>query len=284
MPHKEAIAIWFAYWLSFTTIATAESVTFTFQQPQNGQRIHQEVDSRTKVQTTFEQSNQLISSESKNSLLQQVREILILEADPSKTVRVQVTYTRAVRKNRGKLLDRPKPQPVAGKTYLVQRIGDVLQVTYPDVTQPSAEEVLIVQANMRAVGRTNPLAKFLDGRTIQIGQRLQLPHNLAADMLGGSDALKTAETVFLTLSRTKRINGQRAAVFKAEILGPYTDDGIRSIQSEGEIIVAIATCRTLRAQMDAKVALVEERGPKGATFTVSNVGKVHLKIEARYEG
>jgi hypothetical protein len=268
-----------------STAHAAKSATFTYQQPVNGQHVRQEVTTHTRLQTTFTQSNQLISSETKNRKTEQVREVDIIEADSTKTAKVRVTYTKAMQRNGGKLsLGRAEPQPVANKTYSVSRVqeADELVITYPDGTKPPADELVIVASNMQSVGKTNPLAQFLNGRTVQVGEQLTMPPDLAADLLGSS-MVQNADSVTLKLLRLQRIGNQTVGVFQTTILGALNEAGQREFDCQGNISVAVGTCRTLRIEMEADVSMTEERGPSVATFEVTNEGQVEIEMAAYYE-
>lgn len=266
-----------------TSAHAEKSARFTYQPPVNGQHVRQEVTTHTRLNTTFTQSNQLISSEPKNRISAQVREVDILEADPAKTVKVRVFYAKATQKNSGKLLlGRTVPQPVSGKTYLVSRVNDELVITYTDGSQPPADELVIVASNMQSVGKTNPLATFLNGRSVEVGEQLTLPAELAADLLGSS-MVKDAESVTLKLLRLQRLGNAAVGVFQTRIMGETDEFGQRKFDCQGDISVAVATCRSLRVEMEADLSMTEERGPEVATFEVTNEGQVEIEMAAYYE-
>ena len=69
----------------------------------------------------------------------------------------------------------PVPQPVQGKAYRCRREpGDngKLIVTDADGLIPPLDEFEIVAQGMEMVGRANPLAEFLAGRSVAVGQTL----------------------------------------------------------------------------------------------------------------
>jgi hypothetical protein len=270
----------------FPAVSEAKSVTFTFVRPVNGQQVEQRVQTHSRLQTTFTQSQQLISSDTKNRKTEQIRKVLVIEGRPERTAQVQVSYESATDRDAGKLLSRPQPQPVAGKRYLVSRdVADKtaeLIITYTDGTQPPADELAIVDANMQAVGKTNPIAQFLNGKKVEIGEQLSLPAELAAELLSPALA-NEAERVDLRLLRLAAIDHHAAAVFATQIVGRMNEQDQPSFDCHGEITIAVATCRTLGIDMKAKVSLTEERGPAIAPFEVNNVGEVAIQMSATYE-
>jgi hypothetical protein len=50
----------------------------------------------------------------------------------------------------------------------------------------------------------------------------------------------------------------------------------------GRLAIEIETCRTVLIEVQSGFDLEEERGPAGATFTVSNRGTVKIAIKATY--
>lgn len=135
---------------------------------------------------------------------------------------------------------------------------------------------------MQSVGKTNPFAEFLNGRTVSVGEQLTLPAELATELLSDSMA-RHAESVTMRLLRLESINGQAAALFETHIVGKTNEQSQPSFDCHGEVAIGIATCRTLRVAMQVNVSLTEERGPSMATFEVTNEGTVQIEMAANYE-
>ena len=181
--------------VSFSTNSPAsQAVTFTHVPATEGQRVDQLTKTKSSLQTTYQQSGQVISSDSKNETIKQRRIMTVLETvAQSGAAAVQVKYETATKKTHGRLLlANSKPQPVAGKAYVVRRVDDKLEVTYPDGSTPPPAELGIVKVTMQSVGKKNPLANFLNGRTVRLNEVLTLPKEVGDELLGswlGKDTL-----------------------------------------------------------------------------------------------
>ena len=262
--------------------SAAQTATFRHIAPVTGQRTQQRLRLNTNVVTSFQQSGQVISNESKNYVTTQVRDLVVLELADGRAVRASVTYTAADRRDQSGLLRRAKPQPVAGKTYHVARPNEdaELVITYPDGSKPSPDELAIVDANMQAVGKSNPLVTFLSGKSVSVGERLVMPRELAADLLGATVA-QEADNVVLTLTRLRQLDGQAVAEFATQ-MSATDEQGAATFAAEGQLLVAIASCRTLQLNMNAQIAATEERGPEGFTFQVKNEGSLGVEMASTY--
>ena len=272
--------------VSFSSKAPAvQSATFTRMPSTEGQRIEQSTRSKSNLQTTYQQSGQVISSDSKNETTRQRRLVTVLETQAqSGAIAVQVTYQSATKKTRAGFLARPKPQPVAGKSYIVERVGDELAVTYPDGSPPPPAELGIVKVTMQSVGKPNPLANFLDGRTVRLNEVLTLPKEVGDELLGawlGKDALPVTIKMVKVQNLTTATGSEPAATFEIQ-MSCRNADGEPTVSSSGQIIVGILNCRTLNLKMAANVDLTEQRGPDSASFTVVNVGNVEMEMSASY--
>lgn len=264
-------------------IAAAEkTVTFATQPVIRGQQITQQVSIRTNATRTYEQSGQTISSSDYDILNDQTRHIMILKADPPASATIRVKYTRATVKVGKGLTAKSHPQPVAKKSYFVTRVDGELQVTDLQGSTPPEKELEIVRSNMQWVGQPNPLAQFLNGRTVMVGESLELPQHLAADLFGAASGFGEVDRVTLTLRRIRRVRGRECGVFDAAVIGESQVGDTPNVWIRGDIVVEIATCRSMDIKMDATLDSKEQRGPDGATFTVSNRGKVRIAIEATY--
>jgi hypothetical protein len=268
--------------LASPTAAVEKAVTFVFQPVIEGQQITQQVSVRTNATRTFEQSEQIISSSDYHIRNDQIRHITVLDANPQHSARIKVKYARAIVKVGKGLTAKSQPQPVAEKSYIVTRVDGELQVTDLQGSTPPETELDIVRSNMQWVGQANPLAQFLNGRTLMLGESLQLPRHLAADLFGGTNRLGKVDRVTLTLRRIRRVRGRECGVFDAALIGESPAGDTPNVWIRGDIAVEIATCRSMDTKMDATLDAKEQRGPAGATFTVGNRGKVRIAIEVTY--
>ncbi len=264
---------------------TTTGYTFRAQGAAVGQQIWQHVTVVANTVTTYEQASQTISQRHRNVTSEQIRRLLVLEADVTATRRARVTYEKA----KHTILERGhqpefRTQPVSDKTYVVSRPNQDLSVTYEDGSSPPAEEIEIVETNLQGFGRPNPLAQFLDSRTLQVGETVELPRDLANELVGWNSEYGIVQRVTLRLAKVTDFAGAKCAVFDARIQGTPTSDQREPTSMEGQMTVEVATCRALSTNMTARLDIAEERGPAGHRFNVSNRGTANVFSQARYLG
>ena len=125
------------------------------------------------------------------------------------------------------------PQVVAGKTYRCRRDGDALLITDADGKIPPLAEYEIVAQNMETLGRPNPLAEFLVGRTVAVGERLALPNEVAEKLLGLGGEMGQVTRFELTLQEIKSIDGATCAAFQASIEAASNDSSQLRLAVDG---------------------------------------------------
>ncbi len=263
--------------LSATTFA--EEVTFRHEPSQNGQRIWQHVTVFADTMTTYEQGGQKISQEHRYYTKEQIRRVTVLDARPGPDHRVQVLFEKAqeTRTARGKA-PKIKLQPVQGKTYIVQRVEDQLNVLDEGGRPADEQEASIVRESMQFVGRPNPLALFLHGRTVSVGESLLLPRDTAESLVGWKESFGSVDSVAITLKET---DATGIAIFETQIEGRPVPELNNRTRMTGQLHITPEACRTVATHLKADLAVHETRGPQGHTFTVSHEGQSNIHTQAR---
>jgi hypothetical protein len=104
----------------------------------------------------------------------------------------------------------PTAQPVQGKSYHCRReAGDKGQLLVTDergIVPPTTEYEIVAQ-NMETIGRANPLAEFLAGRSVAVGETLKLPRDAADRMFNLSEQFGDVTCFDLTLRKTLTVDG-----------------------------------------------------------------------------
>ena len=263
--------------------AEAQQATFHHLPAENGQKIWQHLTVFANTTTTYEQASQKIARQHRHVTREQVRRLTILDARPGPQNVVQVRYEKAQRTHSSAGRQAAiEPQPVAGKTYVVHRPAEELVVTGENGTEVTPEEIRIVRENMQSVGRANPLAKFLNGKTLQVGQRVQLPANVAEEMLGWQSDFGKPQEVTLTLNGLQTGTGQVIADFELQIEGESVEGMDDTTRINGALSVEVNTCRVVATNLKAVVAVRQQRGPTGNTFYVSHQGKANIHTQVRF--
>jgi hypothetical protein len=260
----------------------AEPISFTYRAPQVGQQGSHDMQFTLDLNINLRQAGQNISSEDQQLSRDQDRQVTVLQVADKKATKVQVSYSKAWEQvTRGKLAGTPQPQPIEGKTYIVERRGDDLVITDPAGKDVPEEERMLVAASMDAVGHPNPLGTFLDGKKISVGQTLKLPNDMASDLLGVKEAGGEAQRVELTLHDVNTDEDhRRLANFTMLIILKMPGGG--SMDVKGDLQIEPETCQITVANFDGPVSMREEQGPKGHTFEIASEGTMKVAVRSNY--
>jgi hypothetical protein len=256
----------------------AEPIAFTYRAPTVGQVGSHDMQFTLDLNISLHQAGQTISSEAQQLSRDQDRDVTVLAVEDKKAMKVQVTYSKAWEQvSRGKLTGTPQPQSIEGKTYIVERKGNDLVVTDPAGHDVPEEERMLVAASMDAVGHLNPLGMFLDGKKIAVGQTINLPLDMASDLLGVKEAGGEAQKVDLTLHDIATDEeGRHLANFNMLVVLKLGGGG--TMEVKGQLQVEPTTCQIAVANFDGPVSMHEQQGPKGHTFEIASEGTMKVAV------
>ena len=147
---------------------------------------------------------------------------------------------------------------------------------------PPLDEYEIVALNMESLGRPNPLADFLAGRTLTVGQKLALPHEVAEKLMGLGGELGKVTRFDLTLTEITPIDGATCAVFHASIEAASNDSSQMRLAVEGPLAIEVDTCRAVQASFTGPIGMSETRGSLSATYQMAGTGKMTVTIASKY--
>ncbi len=272
-----------------------ESCRFRYRPPQVGEEAQQTVESNLQLTVSMQMSGQVIDSFDQQVERKHSRHLTVLRCDEERILLAKVSYQASQLTTTTK--GEPAPvveQPIVGKTYLIARPekDGELSITYEDGTTPPEQELAVVRANVDGIGRPNQLGQYFHGRTVKIGQVLQLPNELANEVMGLRDAVGKVTRFEMRLVGRRQIErGQNddgttakppieCAVIEIAIdAGQPEKEGMK-LQVRGEVVMEIDTCRTHAAKFGGPVAVTELRGPPGHQFTVAGHGKMNVAIRS----
>jgi hypothetical protein len=265
----------------------AEAYRFTYRGLENGDTTLQEVDLDLNLTVTVEQAGQTIDKTKHVVLRKQRCRMTVLES---------VSVEGALVKTKVKLIyesadqsqsqnDEPAeeaPLPVAGKTYFASLIDNKLVITDERGNRPSDEEWAIVATATETLGKSNPIAKFFDGKTYSVGQELRMPPQLAKDLLGFSGRLDNASKLILTFTKVQMVGGKPCAVFDTLLESTMTQGTTMKMQMQGKLMLEIETCRAASIELAGPVKLAEAHGPADGQFTINTQGNMKMALRAGY--
>jgi hypothetical protein len=266
----------------------ASSVQFDRRMPQVGDQTEQTLDVSMQFDTVVRQGQEIFNRGKMSIKRHQRRQMTTTDVDAGMTLAVLVRYLQATKETAaGPTLEdlqsaEALPQPVQGKAYRCRREGEKLHVADEAGSIPPLDEYEVVAANMESLGRANPLAQYLAGRTVAVGDELVLPNDVAEKLLGLGEELGQVTRFALKLEDIRTIDGMRCAAFRASVDAASTDSTQMRLQVEGPLVVQVDTCRAVQACFSGPVGMSETRGSLTATYQMTATGRMHVDIASTY--
>lgn len=255
-----------------------KSIRFTQQPTVVGDQVTQKVGMELELRTVIKQSGQIAHDSTTNIRRRQQRTVEVLEVADGRARRARVSYPLS----RELTPENPDPkteeaQPVEGKSYIVTRSGKQLLVTDAEGAIPPRREYEIVVNSMETFGKPSPLAEFLLQRELHIGDRLEVPRDLAADMMG-FDQFGSVERFELAVNAVREVDGRPCVLFTAAISTQGEPNDPLRVTAEGTIAVELATTRTVQATLRGPLTVTTVEHEAECTAT----GEVLVAIHSYY--
>lgn len=234
-------------------VAAENAVEFNYRLPQVGGKSVYDVQFDVDVEATIQRNGQTPSKVRQTLKKNQTREITILKTIADRASKIQIHFLTAREAiARGNDAPSEQTQAIEGKHYLVERVGAGLVITDPQGNAVSDNEKILVAMSTESVGRRNQLARFLHGRSVQIGETLELPKETAAELLGMSQSRGDAQNVAITLAKSSRTDGMHLAEF-VTLIGVKMASGA-SMNIEGKMVIDADTCRMVSAEFTGPIS------------------------------
>jgi hypothetical protein len=268
----------------------AQQVSFSRQTTHVGDEIEQNVGLDLRMTMTMRQANELVGKSQTTVRTNQKRVLTTTEVDHGRIVAVRLQYPLATRQEsivEGTESNEPtlSPQPVQGKTYICKRDSGEngeLVVTDEAGNRPPTDEYEIVAQQMQMVGRPNPLAQYLDGRTITVGEKVELPAAVASQVFNLGDKFGKVSRFTLTLKKVQTEDGVKCAVFQANVEAFANAATQMRLEVEGPLVVDIATCRAQKINLAGPIGMSETRGSYSTAYQVIGTGKLQMGVASIY--
>ncbi len=275
-----------------------QTVQFGRQGPRVGDQVEQLIALEMRMTTALRQGDQLVEKNETTMRNTQRRAVTTSEVLDGRTQTVLVRYPEATKQMiigadasqltaDGKSPDASSPvaQPVKGKAYRCRREpGDDGKLTVADADGliPPLEEYMIVAQGMEMVGRPNPLAEFLAGRKVAVGQTLALPKDVADRLFGIGERFGDVSRFDLTLQEVRAENGRACATFRASVDAASNKSSQMRMQVEGPLVIDIDSCRAVRTKLSGPIAMTESRGTYSTAYQLISTGHLTIAIDASY--
>ena len=140
----------------------------------------------------------------------------------------------------------------------------------------------MVAQQMEMVGRPNPLAEFLAGREVAVGETLELPKEVASQIFNLSDKFGEVTHFTLTLQKVQRENGANCAQFLADVEAASSDASQMRLHVEGPLFVQIDNCRATKISLTGPLGMSETRGTYSTAYQVIGTGRLQMNIASTF--
>jgi hypothetical protein len=256
-----------------------------------GDEVEQSILLETRMTTLVRQQSKIIDMKKSSNRSQQRRVVTTTELDAGCAIGVAVHYVEATSQYEssedaaGSQLPLPNAEPVQGKMYYCRREpgqDGKLVITDENGSAPPADELEIVSQNMEMVGRRNPLADFLAGRSLAIGETIALPKEVANRLFNLGESFGEVQRFELTLQRTSLDDGVQCATFQARVEAASNDSSQMRMEVEGPLVVQIASCRATNMRLAGPIAISEVRGSYSNVRQFIGTGQLNMTIASTY--
>jgi hypothetical protein len=267
------------------------TVTFGRRAPSAGDEIDQSISLEMRLTTSMRQGNQLIQNKRTTMRSDQRRVVTTTSVDQGLTAAAEVRYleaTKHIGENDAAQTPSLPPsitQPVQGKTYHCKREGGEdgkLIVTDAAGHIPPTNELEIVAQNMDMIGRRNPLAEFLAGRSLDEGDTIAVPPDVADRLFYLGKRYGEVKRFDLTLRKSQAGDDAACAEFTARVEAASNDSSQMRLDVEGPLVVEVATCRAVRMQFSGPIGISETRGSYSRTQQLIGTGHMKMSITSAY--
>jgi hypothetical protein len=265
-----------------------QTVQFDRRLAQLGDEVEQTVSLQMRLSTSLRQGNELLEKNQTVVRSNQRRLVTTTEIARDRVTAVSVRYLEAnkqITAGETTELSSSIAQPVQGKTYHCRRDADddaKLIVTDPDGQPPPPEECEIVEQNMEMVGRTNPLSQFLAGRTVAVGETVELPKELAGQLFNLGNRFGEVTRFELVLEKVAGNDEMPCAVFLARVEAASNDSSQMRMQVEGPLVMQTRTCRAVRLALTGPIGMSETRGSYSTAYQLLGTGQLKMSIDSAY--
>jgi hypothetical protein len=258
-----------------------QRVRFTYRPVAAGELIRQQLSFQLKLKTAVKQDGKQVESAEQAAERSEKRRIELIEVK-DKFAKARVTFESVDQRASQDGRAAPSPaSPVTGKSYLVTRDGERLFVNDLAGRKPPVEELEVVERSMGAFGKPSLLARYFDGKTLVVGEKVKLPAELAREVLGPSDALGEVMRFEMRLVGTRQVDAVRCAEFETSVEAKSRELGNLTMLLSGTSLLEVDTCRAASASLAGPIGMFESRSRQGQKLTVEGRGTLELGIRAQ---
>ena len=265
---------------------TQNSTTATFARrtAHVGDQIDQELLSESSMKTSGRRENKIVEQRESVLKQRQHRTITAVEIARNRMTEADVRYIVSEREiTAGTAPSRVETDPVAGHKYHCFRNGTRLMVTDDQGQLPTLAEYKIVADNMNSLGEVSPLAEFLVGKTVVVGEQISVPREVADRLLALGQSLGKVESFHLKLTEIKTIGQVRCAGFQAFLEATDHNEGQMRVQLEGPFAIEIDGCRLVSSDLEGPIGVAKSVVDAGSTYHMTGTGRLRISLQSLYQ-
>jgi hypothetical protein len=274
-----------------------QRVAFSKLPARVGDKVEQTLALEMRMSTTLRHGNQVGERNHTTARNAQRRVVTTTHVEAGRAVAVRVQYFEATRQVTAADAAQSSPptpaadesekvaQPIAGKAYLCRRLPGAdgkLEITDETGRVPPTQECEIVAQHMEMVGRANPLAEFLAGQSIAVGQTIELPQEVAGKIFNLGEQFGEVKRFALTLEKLEPGERSSRAGFAAHVEAASNNAAQMRLELEGPLVVDADTCRAAKVSLSGPIAISETRGSYSTSYQVIGTGHLKINIASAY--
>ena len=269
--------------LCANTVAAAKPVVFSSRTVRVNDTSEQTTTAHLVADQAIRQQRQLVDSSRQTMHREQTRKLTVLKIVGKSPTLARVEFGKVFTKITNEdERETEITQPISHQTYFVAR-DEQGKLGFADQTggKVTEEEDKLLRKQFETFGKPNPLAQFLDGKRLEVGQSLKVPEAVARELLGLTGKKASTEELVLRLVKTKLVRNREFAVFDT-LLRTSTDENTMSMLMKGELVIEAETCRTQSIRLHGPIAITDTRGPTEGRFTVSTNGTLDVNVDTSF--
>jgi hypothetical protein len=262
---------------------SAEEITFKYQPSKTGdiQTKKQEFQSTMKV--TIKADGAVVNTLDQKQGKAEERKTTVLATDGENMSKVKIQYISSTMTPPGKVESVPLPN--SGKTYLAEMKDGVVSIT--DAAGKAVEdagESRLVTKDANSVMKPDKFSKFFNGKVLKPGDKVDIPDELARELIGSEDRPGKVEKMSLVLKEIKAGSSGKQGVFDFEMT-MSTDVNVNMKMSmfvKGDTVVAADTCWPVSMNLSGPLTMKGGGLQDGKKMELDGTGDMTMKIEASY--
>ncbi|MFO0915595.1 MAG: hypothetical protein U0795_21705 [Pirellulales bacterium] len=253
--------------------AIAPSIRFRATPARPGDVRQQQMDFDLDVTRQVQEGNQVTDLRQQRVHKTKQRRVEIQQVQGPLPIAARIDYGKSeMRLEGGATPTQQLVDPAADKSYIVSRRGDELVIQDLQGAVPPAPELVWLKQDLATFGRENPLSTFLANREVRVGQTLDVPPEVARELLGGSDSATQVTRFQLTLEQIQTPAGHRQATFRVAIDLKGADQGGVDMLVEGHVTMNADLCQVEQVNLKGPIRSVEFEGEGANRLTLSTFG------------